>query len=54
MGEQLVRSEVFWFVANLVQRYSVQAVGNELPDATPQNSSLARDHIPFKAMFKTM
>ena len=54
MGEQLVRSELFWFTANLVQRYSVEAVGDELPDPTPQDSSLSRDNLPFKAVFKAL
>ena len=51
MGEQLVRNELFYFTANLVQRYRVEALNGVLPDTTPLESSLARMNVPFKAVF---
>ena len=51
MGEQLARSELFYFTANLVQRYRVEAVDGVLPDITAKEDSLARSHVPYKAVF---
>ena len=51
MGEQLVRSELFYFTANLVQRYRVEAVDGVLPDVTPQETSFSRMHVPYRAVF---
>ena len=51
MGEQLVRNELFYFTANLVQRYRVEALNGVLPDTKPWESSLAMLHVPFKAVF---
>ena len=53
MGEQLVRNELFYFTANLVQRYRVEALNGVLPDTTPDDTSTARLKIPsaFKAVF---
>ena len=53
MGEQLVRNELFYFTANLVQRYRVEALNGVLPDTKPDDTSTARLKIPsaFKAVF---
>ena len=51
MGEQLVRNELFYFTANLVQRYRVEALNGVLPDTKPDEASFVRANIPFKAAF---
>ena len=51
MGEQLVRNELFYFTANLVLRYRVEALNGVLPDSTPDETHFLRSHGPFKAVF---
>ena len=51
MGEQLVRNELFYFTANLVLRYRVEALNGVLPDSTPDETHFLRSHAPFKAVF---
>ena len=53
MGEQLVKSELFHFTANFVNRYEISAVSpDRMPDLTPVDASLARSNKPFEMMLK--